>query len=94
MIDATAVRRAAELSALLEVGTRRAPLVDRVSMSPDVPTGGGEGYPFSVLPTSERAVARLLGRGMSDAEIATRLGLTPAALATRVEQIGLRLLDA
>ena len=49
---------------------------------------------MSLLAGDEQAVARLLGLGVPDEEIAQQLGLTPTAIATIVERIGLRLLEA
>ena len=48
--------------------------------------------PLAVLTADERAVARLLGLGAGDAELARELGLAPIEVAALVEQIGLRLL--
>ena len=50
-----------------------------------------DSYPISMLPPRERAVAALLGRGVTDAEICRQCDLTPAVLAAIVERIGLGL---
>ena len=50
-----------------------------------------DAYPIGLLPPRERAVAALLGGGVTDAEICRQLDLTPAALAAVVERIGLGL---
>jgi DNA-binding NarL/FixJ family response regulator len=44
---------------------------------------------ISVLPPRERAVAALLGRGVTDPEICRQLDLTPGNLGALVERIGL-----
>ena len=59
-----------------------------------VPSRAGDRPPVSLLMGDEQAVAYLLGLGVPDGVIAQQLGLTPTAIATIVERIGLRLLDA
>ena len=59
-----------------------------------VPSRAGDHPPVSLLMGDEQAVAYLLSLGAPDGVIAQQLGLTPTAIATIVERIGLRLLDA